>query len=341
MDACSASPNDRRGRPLRALRLSLTDICNLRCPYCMPHDAFAPNHRFLAKRELMSLDEIVRLTRIFVALGVRKVRLTGGEPLLRRDLEMIVAQLKRIPGLDELALTTNGIYLAQQATLLRRAGLDRLTVSLDSLDPGEYAILTGGRGHVEDVLAGIEAAHAAGFEALKINAVVQCGINDRSFVELARAFRGTTNVVRFIEYMDVGCENGWQPNDVVPGTEILNAIHEQWPLDAISGQIPGQVAERYRYCDGGGEIGVIMSVTRPFCGDCDRGRVSADGRFFLCLFAENGADLRALLRSGSTDQDIAGAIHSHWSVRSDRYSELRSQMAPNPPLRTSMNILGG
>jgi GTP 3',8-cyclase len=330
---------DTLGRPVRDLRISVTDRCNFRCVYCMPKEIFGRDYRFLERRELLTFEEIERLARVFVRLGVEKIRLTGGEPLLRRELERLVAMLAAIPGLD-LTLTTNGSLLPQKAQPLADAGLRRVTVSLDSLDDDVFRGMNDVDFPVERVLAGIEAAAAARLEPVKVNAVVKRGVNEESILPLARYFRGTGQIVRFIEYMDVGHSNGWRLDDVVPAAEVVAAIDAELPLEPLPPRYRGEVAQRFRYRDGGGEIGVIASVTQPFCGNCTRARLSADGRLYTCLFARQGHDLRALSRSDASDQDITEAIAAVWRARTDRYSELRTAETAGLP-KVEMSYIGG
>jgi cyclic pyranopterin phosphate synthase len=330
---------DRLGRPVRDLRISVTDRCNFRCVYCMPKEVFGRDYEFLARTDLLSFEEIERVARAFAGLGVEKLRITGGEPLVRRDLEVLVEKLAGIPGLD-LALTTNGALLVQKAQALRDAGLRRITVSLDSLDDEVFRAMNDVDVPVERVLAGIDAAVAAGLEPVKVNVVVKRGLNEDGIVPLARAFRGTGVVLRFIEYMDVGHTNGWRLDDVVPAAEIVETIAAEFPLEPVASSYRGEVANRYRYADGAGEIGVIASVTQPFCGDCTRARLSADGKLYTCLFAVRGHDLRALLRGGASDAELAEAIADVWRARGDRYSELRSAATPDPA-RVEMSYIGG
>jgi cyclic pyranopterin phosphate synthase len=317
------SVTDTLRRPIRDLRISVTDRCNFRCVYCMPKEVFGRDYRFLDRGELLTFEEIARLTRIFSAHGVEKVRLTGGEPLLRRNLERLVAMLAEIPGLDR-TLTTNGSLLAKQARALKAAGLKRVTVSLDSLDDAVFAAMNDVDFPVDQVLTGIEAAAAAGLTPIKVNMVVKRGVNDESVLPMARTFRGTGHILRFIEYMDVGTTNGWRMDDVVPAAKIIAMIDAEMPLEPLEANYRGEVAGRWRYRDGGGEIGVIASVTQPFCGDCSRVRLSAEGMLYTCLFAMKGHDLRALLRGGASDAAMAGAIATVWRGRDDRYSEIRS-----------------
>jgi GTP 3',8-cyclase len=334
-----AALHDTLGRPLRDLRISVTDRCNFRCVYCMPKEVFGRDYRFLKRRELLTFEEIERLARIFAARGVQKIRLTGGEPLLRRELELLVGKLAGIPGLD-VTLTTNGSLLAAKARALADAGLSRATVSLDSLDDAVFRALNDVDFPVERVLAGIDAALDAGLAPVKVNAVVKRGVNEESVLPLAREFRGTGVVVRFIEYMDVGATNGWRLDDVVPAREIVAAIDAELPLEPIAPGYHGEVARRYRYRDGSGEIGVIASVTQPFCRDCTRARLSAEGRLYTCLFAVHGHDLRALLRGGASDEELDAAIAAIWGRRSDRYSEVRSDDTADLP-KVEMSYIGG
>jgi cyclic pyranopterin phosphate synthase len=331
---------DAFGRTLRDLRISVTDRCNLRCTYCMPREVYGADFAFLPREEILTFEEIARLARVFVSLGVRKLRLTGGEPLVRTDLPTLVRMLAAIPGVD-LALTTNGSLLADQAEALAAAGLRRVTVSLDSLDDAVFRAMTDAGVPVARVLAGIDAAVAAGLRPVKVNAVVRRGMNEHTVVDLARWARREGHIVRFIEYMDVGHTNGWRLDDVVPGEEIVRRISSAMPLEPADANYAGEVAQRWRYSDGAGEIGVITSVTQPFCGDCTRARLSADGRLFTCLFAAGGADLRALVRDGrSGDDEIAAAIAGIWRARDDRYSELRSRATAGLP-RVEMSYIGG
>ena len=325
--ALVAAPRDTLARPLHDLRISVIDRCNFRCPYCMPEDQYAHDHVFLKKTERLRFEEITRIARAFVAQGVHKLRLTGGEPLLRRDLPELVRQLAQIPQVQDLALTTNGVLLPRMAQALKDAGLMRLTVSVDTLDPATYRHLTGGRGELEEVLAGIAAAEAAGFGSLKLNCVVMRDVNDSHALDLLEHFRGSGHIVRFIEYMDVGTVNGWRRDLVVPSAELLARIHARWPLAPLQRNYCGEVAQRYAYADGAGEIGFVSSVSQPFCGDCSRARLSADGKLYTCLFAQSGFDLRGPLRDGATDTDLAALIGTRWSQRADRYSELRAKMS--------------
>ena len=315
---------DTLGRPLRDLRISLTDRCNLRCTYCMPREVFGRDFAFLPRSELLSFEEIARLVRLAAGEGVTKIRLTGGEPLLRRDVERLVAMLAEIDGLEDIALTTNGLALSTHALALARAGLQRVTVSLDTLDPAVFRSISDTRAPLTRVLEGIEAAQEAGLAPVKVNMVVRRGVNDHCVTAMAEHFRGRPQALRFIEFMDVGESNGWSLKDVVPGSEILARIGERWPLRALAPQQPGEVATRWAYTDGAGEIGVITSVTAPFCHGCTRARLSAEGKLYTCLFASTGHDLRALLRAGAGDEEVVRRLRAIWTGRADRYSELRA-----------------
>jgi len=328
---------DTLGRPLRDLRISVTDRCNFRCVYCMPKEVFGHEYRFLDRRELLTFEELERLARVFVAAGVEKIRITGGEPLLRRDLERLIACLAAL-GVD-LTLTTNGSLLPKKAQTLADAGLRRITVSLDSLDDEAFRAMNDVDFPVRRVLDGIDAAAAAGLP-VKVNAVIKRGVNEHAILELARHFKGTPHVLRFIEYMDVGHTNGWRLDEVVPAAEIVQTIDEVLPLEPVAPSYRGEVARRWRYRDGTGEIGVIASVTQPFCGDCTRARISAEGKLYTCLFSIRGHDLRALIRNGASDDDLGDAIGSIWSRRTDRYSEIRSQQTDELP-RVEMSYIGG
>jgi cyclic pyranopterin phosphate synthase len=333
----SLQPRDRLGRGLHDLRLSLIEACNYRCGYCMPADRVAEDHGLDAAGRL-SFDQIDTLVRALVPLGLRKLRLTGGEPLLRKGLPELVARLAAIDGIEDLALTTNGSLLAGQAQALRRAGLGRLTVSLDALDAGVFDAMSGGRGEVGQVLKGIAAAEQAGFGPLKLNCVVQRGINEDQVLPLVGHFRGTGHVLRFIEFMDVGTCNRWERERVVPSAELRRRIHARWPLRALPAGYRGEVAERHAFEDGGGEIGFVSAVSAPFCGDCHRARISADGRLYTCLFAGQGHDLRPALQAGP--QAVAHAVARLWSQRADRYSEIRgSTQAPRRHIE--MYLIGG
>src|SRR3954462_2426199 len=328
---------DTFGRPLETLRVSITDRCNFRCVYCMPKEVFGREYRFLERRELLSFEEIARVAGVFVGLGVRKLRITGGEPLVRRDLERLIAMLAELD--VDLTLTTNGSLLPQKAQVLADAGLRRITVSLDSLDDEVFRALNDVDFPVQRVLDGIDAAAAAGLP-VKVNAVVKRGQNDHQIVPLAAFFRERGHTLRFIEYMDVGHTNGWRLDDGVPAAEIVGRLDEEFGLEPVEPGYRGEVARRWRYRDGGGEVGVIASVTQPFCGDCTRARLSAEGKLFTCLFAVRGHDLRALIRGGASDEELETALRAVWSVRGDRYSELRS--AATAGLRkVEMSYIGG
>jgi GTP 3',8-cyclase len=330
---------DTFGRPLRDLRISVTDRCNFRCQYCMPREVFGPGFEFLRRDEILSFEEITRLARIFAGLGVRKIRLTGGEPTLRAELPRLIEMLAPIEDI-EVTLTTNGSLLAHQAQALADAGLRRVTVSLDSLDDAVFRSMNDMDFPVRLVLEGIEAAERAGLTPIKVNAVVRRGVNDHTVVDLARHFKGSGHIVRFIEYMDVGTTNGWRLDDVIPGAEVVRRISEELPLVPLESNYRGEVAQRWAYADGGGEVGVITSVTQPFCGDCTRARLTASGELVTCLFATHGLDLRAPLRDGSSDAEVEAVIRGVWSRRDDRYSELRSGETSGLP-RLEMSRLGG
>jgi GTP 3',8-cyclase len=314
---------DRLDRPLRDLRISVTDRCNLRCRYCMPREVYGAGFAFLDRSALLSYEEIARVARTLADLGVRKVRLTGGEPLLRRDVERLVAMLARIEGIEEIAMTTNGLLLARKARPLADAGLTRITVSLDSLDDGVLREIADVPVSAQRVLAGIDAAIDAGLRPVKVNMMVRRGVNEACIPRMAAYFRERPAVLRFIEYMDVGSSNGWRPEHVVPAEEILRSIQARWPLERLARSATGDVATRYRYRDGAGEIGVIHSVSEPFCGGCTRARLSADGKLFTCLFATSGHDLRALLRGGAGEAELRDSLRGVWGARSDRYSAER------------------
>ena len=344
----SREVQDRRGRALRDLRISVTDRCNFRCVYCMPKEVFGRDFQFRERGELLTFEEISRLASVAVSLGVRKIRLTGGEPLLRRGIEGLVALLAELRSPEgeriDLALTTNGSALPVKAEALARAGLGRVTVSLDSLREERFQAINDVRFPVSRVLAAIDAAEAAGLGPVKINTVLKRGVNDDEILDLAERFRGTGHVLRFIEYMDVGTSNGWELAEVVPSSEVIERIAAVHPLAPVAPAQPGETAKRWRYLDGAGEIGVISSVTGAFCGDCTRARVSAEGRLFTCLFASEGTDLRALLRGGAGDDDLAAALSGTWRARDDRYSELRAELAARPAAqgrRIEMSYIGG
>ena len=338
-----AAPRDSLARPVRDLRISVMDRCNFRCPYCMPRETFHEKYRFLGSHERLSFDEIVRLARLFVQLGVRKLRLTGGEPLLRHNLSDLIGDLSGIPGVEDIALTTNGVLLARYAAELRAAGLKRVTVSLDSLDPEVFQRMSGGLGGVAEVLEGIEQARRAELTPLKINAVVQRGVNDHTVLDLLERFRGTGVIVRFIEYMDVGNRNHWAPELVVPSRELAQLIGARWPLEALKPGYRGEVAARYEFSDGQGEVGFISSVSQPFCGDCSRARLGSDGMFYTCLFATHGTSLRDALRGGASDEALLELMRGVWLRRSDRYSELRAQLraSAHEERKVEMFYIGG
>ena len=331
---------DRLGRPLRDLRISVTDRCNFRCQYCMPKEIFGPNFAFLPRGEIMTFEEITRIARLFAERGVKKLRLTGGEPTLRAKLPTLVEMLREIPDID-IAMTTNGTMLKTLAEPLRRAGLDRVTVSLDSLDDAIFRSMNDMDFPVAMVLEGIDAAAAVGLP-VKINAVVRRGVNDHTLLDLARHFRGTPHIVRFIEFMDVGSTNGWKMDEVLPAADLVKQIDAAFPLEPVDANYTGEVAQRYRYRDGQGEIGFITSVTQPFCGTCTRARLSAEGSVYTCLFAsEAGADLRATMRAGASDADLGALIDATWHARADRYSELRSASTPGTRRHVEMSYIGG
>ena len=334
---------DTMGRPLKDLRISVTDRCNFRCTYCMPAEIFGESYKFLPKNEILSFEEIARLARIFVEFGVNKLRITGGEPLLRTDLHILIAMLTGMPGLEDLTLTTNAFLLPQQAQQLKDAGLQRVTISLDTLDDEVFKEMNGRGISIDRVLKGIDAAAAVGLAPIKINAVVQKGVNDHTVVDLARHFKGSGHIVRFIEYMDVGNRNGWKWDQVVPAAEIVQQIDAEMPLEPVDSNYPGEVANRYRYRDGQGEIGVISSVSQPFCANCTRSRLSTDGKLYTCLFASTGVSLRDEMRAGASDDDLRNLITRIWTRRTDRYSEERTELASlqNVPAKVEMYQIGG
>jgi cyclic pyranopterin phosphate synthase len=337
------NPLDRLGRPLHDLRISVMDRCNFRCPYCMPKEQYHEHYRFLKSQERLSFEEIVRLARLFAALGVQKLRLTGGEPLLRTNLADLVGDLTDIPGIDDIALTTNGVLLGQHAVDLHANGLKRVTVSLDTLDKEVFARMSGGFGALDQVLSGIDAAIAAGLTPVKINTVIERGLNDHTALDLVERFRGSPVIVRFIEFMDVGNRNQWRPELVVPSSELAARIHGRWPMQPISQNYHGEVAKRWRFDDGGGEVGFISSVSQPFCGACSRARLSSEGKFYTCLFATHGLDLRGPLRAGANDAEVLQLIRGVWGNRTDRYSELREELRRTSPdtKKIEMNYIGG
>ncbi|MTH51927.1 GTP 3',8-cyclase MoaA [Bacillus mangrovi] len=333
------SLTDSLQRPLRDLRLSVTDRCNFRCTYCMPEEVFGPDFKFLPKDSILTFEEMERLTRLFARLGVEKVRITGGEPLLRRELPKLIEKIAAIEGIRDIAITTNGSLLRKQAAALKAAGLDRVTISLDSLDEETFRKLNGNKSNTERVLEGIEAAAEAGLQ-VKINMVVQKGKNSEDILPMAEYFKSKKHILRFIEYMDVGNTNGWKMDEVVGKKEILNRIGQAMPLEPLEPNYKGEVASRYRYEDDGQEIGVISSVTDSFCSTCSRARVSAEGKLYTCLFAEDGHDLKSLLRSGAADEEILRSISSIWEVRADRYSDERREGKPAGH-KVEMSRIGG
>ena len=330
---------DTLNRPLRDLRISVTDRCNFRCVYCMPKEIFGPDYQYLHRDQVLTFEEITRLAHIFVSHGVRKIRLTGGEPLVRKDLHVLVKMLADIPDLD-LTLTTNGALLPRQARALKDAGLKRVTVSLDSLDNEVFKAMNDVDFPVEKVLEGMEAAAAVGLEPIKVNMVVKRGLNESSILPMARYFREKGYILRFIEYMDVGHTNGWRMDDVVPAREIVKIINAEMPLEPVDPNYKGEVAERWRYQDGGGEIGVVASVTQAFCSTCNRARLSAEGKLYTCLFGIKGHDFKSLIRSGATDNEISELLTRVWGKRTDRYSELRSENTIALP-KVEMSHIGG
>ncbi len=336
-----APPRDQRGRRLSDLRISVVDRCNFRGPYCMPEDQYPRDYQFLSKAERLRFEEMERLVRIFAALGVHKLRLTGGEPLLRRELPQLVRLLAQVPGIDDIALTSNGSLLGAQVQALRDAGLQRITLSIDTLDAQTFREMSGDRGEIADVLAAISAAERAGFAPIKINCVVMRGTNDGQILDLLDHFRGSGHIVRFIEYMDVGTCNDWKRDLVVPSDELRELIAARWPLRALDPTCRGEVARRYAFADGAGEIGFISSVSVPFCGDCSRARLSADGKLYTCLFANSGHDLRGPLRAGASDAELTSLIHSVWTARDDRYSEIRSAATLASREHVEMYAIGG
>jgi cyclic pyranopterin phosphate synthase len=340
---------DSLARPLRDLRISVTDRCNFRCVYCMPKEVFDKDYAFLPHSALLSFEEITRVASLFVAHGVEKIRLTGGEPLLRKNLENLVAMLRSLKTPDgrelDLTLTTNGSLLARKAQALKDAGLNRVTVSLDALDDATFRRMNDVDFSVADVLRGIDAAHQAGLGPVKVNMVVKGGMNDQEIVPMARHFKGTPTILRFIEYMDVGASNGWKMDEVIPSAEVVRRISEAMPLEAIDANYTGETAARWRYRDGGGEVGMISSVTQAFCHDCSRARLSTEGKLYTCLFATSGHDLRALLRAGHSDEELSTAIAHVWRARADRYSELRTASTDGLPQasrkKVEMSYIGG
>jgi cyclic pyranopterin phosphate synthase len=334
-------PVDTLNRPVRDLRISVTDRCNFRCTYCMPKEIFGPDYQFLNRDEKLTYEEIARVAAIFVGRGVNKLRLTGGEPLLRREVEKLVEMLAKIPGVEDLTLTTNASLLARKAEALRDAGLNRVTVSLDAVDDNTFKRMNDADFPVASVLDGISVASEVGLGPIKINAVIQRGVNEHAVVDLARQFRGSGHIVRFIEYMDVGTTNGWRLDDVAPAAEMIETLNAVYPVEPVAPNYPGEVARRYRYLDGGGEVGLIASVTQPFCGSCTRVRLSPDGSIFTCLFAGTGTDLKEPIRSGATDAELGSIIDAVWTKRSDRYSEIRSSQTVSIGQRVEMSYIGG
>ena len=331
---------DKLGRRLRDLRLSITDRCNFRCVYCMPREIFGPDFQFLSRDEILSFEELHRVAALFVGLGVRKIRITGGEPLIRREMEQLVGMLASIPELEDLAMTTNASLLAQKAQVLKEAGLHRVTVSLDALDPERFQAMSDTSFPVERVLEGIRVAQEVGLDPVRVNMVVKRGANEDQILPMAEYFRGSGVTLRFIEFMDVGTANDWRLDDVVPAREVLELLESRWVMEPLDPRYPGEVATRYRYGDGGGEVGVISSVSRPFCSTCTRARVTARGELFTCLFGSRGHDLRDLLRSGASDSEIQAVVRGIWEGRTDRYSQLRSQATRDLP-RVEMFRIGG
>ena len=332
--------SDTMGRPLRDLRISVTDRCNFRCVYCMPREVFGPHFQFLSRDEVLSFEEIHRLTGLFVHAGVEKIRITGGEPLLRREIEKLIAMLARIDGVKDLTMTTNASLLTGKARVLKEAGLDRVTVSLDALDDDVFRAMSDVQIAVGIVLEGIEVAQSVGLTPVKVNMVVKRGVNEDQILKMCEHFRGTGHILRFIEFMDVGNSNGWKLDDVVAAREIRDRIHSRWPLEPLEPNYTGEVANRYRYTDGAGEVGIIASVSQPFCSSCSRARLTADGEFFTCLFGRKGHDLRSLLRDDVSDSEILGRLEEIWRARADRYSELRSLATIDLP-RVEMSRIGG
>ena len=333
-------PTDKLGRSLRDLRISVTDRCNFRCTYCMPREVFGPEYQFLSRDQVLSFEEIRRLARLFVSAGVEKIRLTGGEPLLRREIEKLVAMLADLDGVRDLTMTTNASLLGTKAAALSEAGLQRVTVSLDALDDEVFRAMSDVQIPIGTVLQGIAVAKEVGLTPIKVNMVVKRGVNEDQILKMSEYFRGSGHVLRFIEFMDVGNSNGWRLEDVVPGREIRDTIHVRWPLEPVEPNYQGEVARRYRYQDGSGEIGIITSVTQPFCSTCNRARLTADGELFTCLFARQGHDLKELLRGGADDREISARLRAVWGERTDRYSELRSLATIDLP-RVEMSRIGG
>ena len=329
------------GRPLRDLRVSVTDRCNFRCPYCMPAEIYGERYKFLPREEILSFEEIARLTNVFVGLGTKKIRLTGGEPLVRTGVDELISLLTRIEGVEDLTLTTNGYLLEDQAMSLKQAGLQRITVSLDSLNDQVFGTMNGRGFKVDRVIKGIERSIEVGLTPIKVNAVVQKGINDHTVIDMLKHFSGTGVIVRFIEYMDVGNLNGWKMEEVVPSKELVEIINAELPIEPVDKNYLGEVADRYRYIDGSGEIGFISSVTETFCQNCTRARISTDGKLFTCLFGESGFDLRGPIRDGYSDEQIRELITSVWNKRDDRYSEIRASITDQARRKVEMYQIGG
>jgi cyclic pyranopterin phosphate synthase len=341
MSTSQVKPKDSLSRPLRDLRISVTDRCNFRCTYCMPKEIFGAHHQFLDRKELLSFEEIARISSLFVRCGVEKIRLTGGEPLLRRDIHLLVAMLAKLEGLKDLTLTTNGSVLTpERARSLKHAGLNRISVSLDALDDPTFKSMNDVGFSAARVLDAIEHAAAAGLVPIKVNVVIKRGVNEHVILPMARHFKGTDHVVRFIEYMDVGNSNGWRLDDVVSASEIVQTVNAEFPIEPASPNYEGEVAKRWRYRDGSGEIGIIASVTQPFCATCTRARLSAEGQLYTCLFAAAGHDLRRLLRSDASDEYILGTLHAVWGRREDRYSAMRTSHTGDLP-KVEMSYIGG
>jgi len=336
-----SQPIDTLGRPVRDLRISVTDRCNFRCTYCMPKEIFGSDYQFLTRDEKLTYEEITRVARLFVARGVSKIRFTGGEPLLRREIEKLVAMVAALSGVEDVTLTTNASLLARKASALREAGLHRVTVSLDAIDDPTFSRMNDVDFPVASVLEGIDVASREGLGPIKINAVIKRGVNEHAVVEMARHFRGSGHIVRFIEYMDVGTTNGWRLDDVVPAAEMIAKINEEFPVEPVDPNYTGEVAKRYRYRDGAGEVGLISSVTDPFCGSCTRVRLSAEGGIYTCLFASGGTDLMTPIRAGAGDEELGAIIDATWSARSDRYSEVRSAQTVSIGQRVEMSYIGG
>ncbi len=334
-------PTDTMGRPIRDLRISVTDRCNFRCTYCMPKEIFGSDYKFLERGEKLTYEEIARVARLFVERGVSKIRFTGGEPLMRRQVEKLIEMVAAIGGVEDLTLTTNASLLARKASQLKAAGLNRVTVSLDAVDDPTFTRMNDVGFLVADVLEGIQVASDVGLGPIKINAVIQRGVNEHAVLDMARHFRGTGHIVRFIEYMDVGTTNGWRLTDVVPAAEMIAAINDEFPVEPADPNYRGEVAKRYRYKDGAGEVGLISSVTEPFCGSCTRVRLSAEGGIYTCLFAGSGTDLKGPIREGATDDEIGSIIDSTWEARTDRYSEIRSSQTVSIGQRVEMSYIGG